>query len=329
MNEIIRLLRKVSKKFPVNKTINVLAVLSFLTVASWNWDAWWHVAIGFETPWSPPHFLVFIDIFVVTAGSLALYFNTNKILYKRVFQFACITIAAGSIDVVWHVLFGIEKIIQPSIIWSPPHVIGIGSTAIGLCCLVYDRILEFKKTSEPLTFLNIVLFSVSALTILMMLTVPLEPFGWHHLWNQYGALATVGVFTAFIMWITRQLPNTGIASLTMLGMVTFYGFISRQTGPGISLPPHAEPPQWLHFFALMPGVLWLDYTNLRKRSIWIMGPLLGMIAYFIYSLFWRFIESPIYPQPHSVGIQLIFIGAMGGLIGASILWVIEKRVKLQ
>ncbi len=162
MNKIHTLIARVSGYFSVDTTFNTLAVISFLAIASWNWDAWWHVAVGFETPWSPPHILVFVDIFALAFGSLVLYYNTEKIVFKRVFIFSCITIASGSIDVVWHLLFGIEKIIQPSIVWSPPHIIGIGSNAIGLLCLLYGQIKTHQRQPNPLVFFRIVMFAISA-----------------------------------------------------------------------------------------------------------------------------------------------------------------------
>lgn len=305
--------------------MNWVAIIAFIAVAGWNWDAWWHVAIGRHTFFSPPHITQFIYIFGIFFGSLILYKQTNRRVFLSIFISELVTIASGIFDIWWHFHFGEEQIITPAIIWSPPHVIGIGATAVGLLLFLVEEIKTYHKNPDPQLFLRICFFSVSLFTILHMLIVPLEPFGWHSVLGPWGALITLAVFSCYTILISRALPKTGIITFTTLGVVTFFGFIARTVAPHLTLPPHADPPLWLHFFAIMPAFMWLDFLPWQKWNKALVGLFLGGIPYLIYTYFWEYVKSPSYNHPQIYGVQLMVLAMCGGALGGLIASLLIKK----
>jgi hypothetical protein len=122
-------------------------------IAGWGvqWDIQWHVLIGRDSFWIPPHLLTYAGVtlaVVVSFGVLAWETLTGagpdglRILGlrgTRGFHLAAwgmaLTVLAAPIDDLWHRLFGLDVTL-----WSPPHLLGIVGAAINsLACLLIAR----------------------------------------------------------------------------------------------------------------------------------------------------------------------------------------------
>ena len=120
-------------------------------VAGWGvqWDIQWHVVIGRDSFWIPPHLMTYAGVsaaVILSFGMLALetWRGTGAIrvlglLGSRGFHLAAwgmaVTVLAAPIDDLWHRLFGIDVTL-----WSPPHLMGILGVVInGWACLIIAR----------------------------------------------------------------------------------------------------------------------------------------------------------------------------------------------
>jgi hypothetical protein len=122
-------------------------------LAGWGvqWDIQWHVLIGRDSFWIPPHVMTYAGValsVIVSFGVLAWESVRRRdggdlrilgLSGTRGFHLAAwgiaLTVLAAPIDDLWHRLFGLDVTL-----WSPPHLLGILGAAINsLACLVIAR----------------------------------------------------------------------------------------------------------------------------------------------------------------------------------------------
>ena len=127
-------------------------------LAGWGvqWDIQWHVRIGRDSFWIPPHVMTYTGVALVVLASFAVLARdslrnlraarapegTERILgltsTPGFLLAACgiaLTVLAAPIDDLWHRLFGIDVTL-----WSPPHLLGLLGVAINtLACALIAR----------------------------------------------------------------------------------------------------------------------------------------------------------------------------------------------
>jgi hypothetical protein len=132
------------------------ALLAAKVLASWGvrWDIQWHVRIGRDSFWIPPHVMTYAGVSLVVLLSFGVLFwetyvasaaggasrrGTIRLLGltgTRGFHIAAwgisVTVLAAPIDDLWHRLFGLDITL-----WSPPHLMGfLGGLLNTLGCLL-------------------------------------------------------------------------------------------------------------------------------------------------------------------------------------------------
>ncbi len=124
-------------------------------LAGWGvqWDIQWHVRIGRDTFWIPPHVMTYSGVTILVLASFGvLARDTLRRLAGRAPEgtervlgltgtpgfllAACgiaLTVLAAPIDDLWHRLFGIDVTL-----WSPPHLLGLVGVAVNTlgCALI-------------------------------------------------------------------------------------------------------------------------------------------------------------------------------------------------
>ena len=127
-------------------------------LAAWGvqWDIQWHVPIGRDSFWIPPHVMTYSGVALIVLASFGvLARDTFRHLVagrtaegtRRIFGLAgtrgfllaacgiALTVLAAPIDDLWHRLFGIDVTL-----WSPPHLLGLlGVTINTLACALIAR----------------------------------------------------------------------------------------------------------------------------------------------------------------------------------------------
>ena len=128
-------------------------LLTAKVLGSWGlvWDIRWHLTIGRDSFWIPPHLLTYFAVTVVALVSFGVLavetwrardgaispgaVRIGGLAGTRGFHLAAwgiaLTLAAAPIDDLWHRLFGIDVTL-----WSPPHLLGLaGGQLNALGCL--------------------------------------------------------------------------------------------------------------------------------------------------------------------------------------------------
>ena len=123
-------------------------MLAAKIVGGWGlgWDIRWHLMIGRDSFWIPPHVMTYFSVgvtAVLALGVLALETRAARggarpaaatvtvagLVGSRGFHLAwwgmALTMVAAPIDDLWHRLFGIDVTL-----WSPPHLLGLAGAQI-------------------------------------------------------------------------------------------------------------------------------------------------------------------------------------------------------
>jgi hypothetical protein len=122
-------------------------------LAGWGvqWDIQWHVLIGRDSFWIPPHIMTYAGVALAVLTSFGVLawetlggrardgLTLLGLSGTRGFHLAAwgiaLTVLAAPIDDLWHRIFGLDVTL-----WSPPHLLGIVGAAINsLACLVIAR----------------------------------------------------------------------------------------------------------------------------------------------------------------------------------------------
>ena len=141
----------------------ILLGANLLSAWGVQWDIQWHVQIGRDSFWIPPHVMTYSGVALAVLASFGvLAWDTLRRLLAgrapegtltifgltgtRGFLLAAsgigITVLAAPIDDLWHRLFGIDVTL-----WSPPHLLGLLGVAINtLACALVAREAYAAKT---------------------------------------------------------------------------------------------------------------------------------------------------------------------------------------
>src|SRR5215469_5070399 len=133
-------------------------MLAAKLLAGWGvlWDIQWHVQIGRDSFWIPPHVMTYSGVTLMVLASFGVlardtlrYLRAGRapegtlrvlgLTGTRGFLLAgcgiALTVLAAPIDDLWHRLFGIDVTL-----WSPPHLLGLLGVAINtLACALVAR----------------------------------------------------------------------------------------------------------------------------------------------------------------------------------------------
>src|SRR5438270_9053640 len=139
-------------------------------LAGWGvqWDIMWHVLIGRDSFWIPPHVMTYGGVTLIVLASFGVLARDTlrRLLAGRApegtervlglsgtpgFLLAscgiALTVLAAPIDDLWHRLFGIDVTL-----WSPPHLLGLAGAAVNsLGCLVLAREVYPARARQGLT----------------------------------------------------------------------------------------------------------------------------------------------------------------------------------
>jgi hypothetical protein len=132
------------------------ALLASKMLTGWGvrWDIQWHVRIGRDSFWIPPHLMTYTGVSLIVLLSFGVLFwetyvasatgsgrdpGTMRILgltgtrgYHIAAWGVSVTVMAAPIDDLWHRLFGLDVTI-----WSPPHLMGfLGGLLNTVGCLL-------------------------------------------------------------------------------------------------------------------------------------------------------------------------------------------------
>ena len=133
------------------RRVALWTLLAGKILAGWGvqWDIQWHVLIGRDSFWIPPHVMTYAGVTILVLVSFGVLARETvggegevRVLGlrgSRGFHLAAwgiaVTVLAAPIDDLWHRLYGIDVTL-----WSPPHLLGlVGSLINTFGCFVIIR----------------------------------------------------------------------------------------------------------------------------------------------------------------------------------------------
>lgn len=287
-----------------------ISTLLVVATAALLWDTWWHVAIGRDTFWEPPHIILYLAVSLATLSTLYSWLMGGGKFWRKLLVFLLLIPLSAPFDELWHRAFGVENLNGPLVIWSPPHILLLIGILGGLILC-----LSATKTYQGLykrQFFELLVFA-AVLSILFILVVPFLPRGPYEVLGFWGA--GVVSFILIFTFLSAQKVIPGIAEVTMLAFffLTFTAIgpaFSEKVGEGILIPPHGHQPPWLIAFAYLMPAIFMDIA--KKWNPFIKGLAGGILwSGILFGFSSLFLETPF---QYSTNDGLIAFGA--SIIGA-------------
>lgn len=92
-----------------------------------SWDAHWHWTVGRDSPWIPPHLLLYAGLVLSGLLGLVMMRTRRDPPALAVTAGAAMLASASVIDMIWH------RILGDRLFWSPPHVLFVlGGLVLGM-----------------------------------------------------------------------------------------------------------------------------------------------------------------------------------------------------
>ena len=222
-------------------------LLASKLIAGWGvqWDIQWHVLIGRDSFWIPPHIMTYAGValaVLVSFGVLAWETLIGRpdptpgsppvlrvlgLTGTRGFHLAAwgiaLTVLAAPIDDLWHRLFGLDVTL-----WSPPHLLGIvGAVVNSFACLVIAR--EVYPERSRARFVAQVLTGAVLYGGLHLTVDPSTRVAYLHGGVLFYTLAILSALVLPPAHVpTTRLSNSRWAPLTLLVVLIGLGLIGQQ-----------------------------------------------------------------------------------------------------
>lgn len=216
----------VSLASPVVETASLLvrrtvlwAVIGAKMLALWGlqWDIRWHLRIGRDSAWIPPHLMMYSGVALIVllcfgmlawdtwrhrGGMAVMGFVSTPGFHLAAWGIA-LTVLAAPIDDLWHRIFGIDVTL-----WSPPHLLGLSGSFINTAaCLLIAR--EVYPRRSPTGRAALI---VSAALLLVGLTLTAQQA--IHIAFLHGGLA----FHLFAILGTLAFPLAYLTAANLSGL---------------------------------------------------------------------------------------------------------------
>src|SRR6478672_7751342 len=137
------------------RVIGALTVLALLGAFGNAWDLFWHIAIGRDSFWIPPHTMMYAA--VALSGLIALAVVLGDTLRRADWLSAMLRFRAplgffllglgvlqmllsAPFDDWWHRRYGVDVSV-----WSPPHLIGFSGAVVMLCGVIIATTSERRR----------------------------------------------------------------------------------------------------------------------------------------------------------------------------------------
>lgn len=290
--------------------VRFIVIALFVGVLAGKWDIWWHVAVGRDTFFEPPHLFLYGGVVAAILLSWYGWWRSRERNWLLLALVLLVIPFSAPFDEWWHRIFGIEVLTSPFVIWSPPHLLLILSIAAG--CWFLLPLLRRDPDSD-LRRLLLALTLASTFSVLFVLTIPLDPLGAYNVLGFSGAGAAAALAVALFFLAERVLGGTGSVFLvTMLFLVFQSVGVREKVAAGIVVNPHAYPPHWLYIFSLLLPAIFVDGT--RKMSKLLRGAGAGFLYTAVYYGFANFFIDSAFIYTTESLLQVVGSGTLGGLV---------------
>ncbi len=293
-----------------------IPLAAFGMSAALLWDAWWHVAVGRDEFWIAPHVTLYVCLAIMFMVSFLAWRKTKIREFRNLFLITCFFSVTGILDQVWHSVFGVENLVSPIVVWSPPHLLILASL---ITITLYSRkIVSFEQDSSLKWLMQCALFA-GFLGFILIFMMPFYPLGSYHIAGYWGAGFLMFIFLLISLYEQKSINQTG----TVILVTTIFMMLST-AGPasivhpaqGIIIEPMHNPPLWLFIYSFMVPAIFIELAHswnpITKGTI--AGLLSGAIFY-LSALY--FIDVPNFYGIHEILVAVVSC-TLGGLIAGVI-----------
>jgi len=142
------------------RVIGVLTALALVGAFGNAWDLFWHIMIGRDSFWIPPHTMMYTAIALSGLIALAVVLNDTwrradrlsaMLVFRAPLGFFILGLGvlqmliSAPFDDWWHRRYGVDVSV-----WSPPHLIGFSGAVVMLCGVIIATISE-RRRALPLS----------------------------------------------------------------------------------------------------------------------------------------------------------------------------------
>lgn len=243
------------------QSFSIIVFAGLVTVTAVYWDSWWHLTIGRETFWTPPHTAIYSGLVIAIIGFSTRFVNdlrNGERLPSGYFYFIIgiiLIMVAAPLDNLWHERFGLEHGGSLLTIWAPPHIIGLAGgviSSIGFLHTLVNEAVAWKNALSTILIATQFGLLISAITFALM---PLEPITDRNFLGIWGV--PIIIFPSMLLRFASLyvLRRTGV--LTLVTMVN-----------------------WLHL-VIVAGILFANFT-LLAFAVWMLpAVLVDTIVHFV------------------------------------------------
>jgi len=212
-------------------------------LAAWGvqWDIQWHLQIGRDSFWIPPHVMTYAGVTLVVLASFGVLANDTfrrlmtgrePARVERIFGITgtpgfhlaawgiALTVLAAPIDDLWHRVFGIDVTL-----WSPPHLLGLVGVAINtLACAVVAR--EVYPVGRRARHVGVVIALASFYGSLAIALRPSARIAYLHGGVWFYTLAILGALLLPLALVTAaRLTGLRWAPVAVLAITVAFGMV--------------------------------------------------------------------------------------------------------
>jgi hypothetical protein len=281
------------------------------------WDAWWHVAVGRDTFWEPPHLMLYAAVTIAVCFSVYGWYLTREKIWRNLAIASAIVSLSAPFDDAWHHWFGVENLSSIWIVWSPPHLLLFGTLIIGILLALPLP----KRNPEPVHLLLGsyawgCILAISAVTV-----APLYPFGPYHILGFTGAGVHAFLLVLILLFARRWNGMLGATFASMV-FISLY-FLHAATAPAwwVKIPSFTNPPPFTIFFSMIAPALIVDL----KQTSWLVTGVLAGFAYgiLLYGFTSVFLSSEFQYTNQEMAIAIVS-SIIGGLVAGILVHISEK-----
>lgn len=291
-----------------------MAALLFTAVLAGEWDVWWHVTIGRDTFFEPPHILLYGSLLLATALGAFGWWKTREVVWARIAGILIfMPLVVAPLDEFWHGWFGVENLTSPLIIWALPHILLILSM---MASLILTLPLVGKDGNPEARRIFGAMIFASALSLAMILAIPTNPIGAYHVLGFWGTILGGFFVTLAFLSSTRWLGGFAPAMIfAAFFLVLYMAGVREGVGEGIIIPPHSTFPPWIVVFTYLLAALWIDAS--AKFPLLIRGIGIAVVwSVVLYGATSFFITDPELAYGMGKTLIAVFSAGVGGLIAS-------------
>ncbi|MES2023570.1 MAG: hypothetical protein V4439_02705 [Patescibacteria group bacterium] len=296
----------------------LIPFMSICMATALLWDAWWHVAIGRDQFFIPPHTALYLCLSVIIICSFIAWRKTKNKIYRNSFWISLLFPITGVLDQAWHSVFGTENLISPIVVWSPPHLLILGSL---ITLTLFSRKIAKLGSDHTVDWLLDCGLWATFLGYILIFTLPFFPLGAYRVMGFWGAGIVVFTWIAVMLHLGKQKKKSESILLTTI----FYAFISSvgpatliHPAPGVIINEFFNPPFWLFLFSyILPAII---VETIPKFNLVIKGLIMGILSAVIFYVGASYLVHPNFAfTTNEIIISVLSCAVAGVLAGVFIL----------